>query len=347
MSDQPQVYIDERRRKDGSKSYQVRWHSPATGQRGCLTVRDSRRAEYEKARMLKELTDGTYQDVQRISWAEFAKDDVAKIRGINHRNKTKNALSRFGAVCKPASPRRVTFAMLESFVARLEADDLEPPTINLYLRNLRASLNRAIRRGYLGRNPFDTSLFLAEEEKPPRVISDDEEAAIVKAAEELYGLRWWALIHVALNTGGRNYSELLPLRWDHIGLDADDAFVHLSKTKGHCDRIIPIHAETREVLLRLKAQTLQAGGPFVGMHNNLERKWERIKKAAEVDSAIKMHDLRRTYVTRLIRANVPLPTVQKLAGHKDIKTTLKFYNWVSMDDRREAVEKLRRNAAAV
>ena len=88
----------------------------------------------------------------------------------------------------------------------------------------------------------------------------------------------------------------------------------------------------------------QAG---VWMHNNLERKWERIKKAGEVDPTIQMHDLHRTFITRLIRANVWLPTVQKLAGHKDIKTTLKFYNWVSMDDRREAVEKLRRGAAAV
>lgn len=61
------------------------------------------------------------------------------------------------------------------------------------------------------------------------------------------------------------------------------------------------------------------------------------QEAGRVDPAIQMHDLRRTFVTRLIRANVPLPTVQKLAGHRDIKTTLKFYNWVSMDDRREAV----------
>ena len=130
-------------------------------------------------------------------------------------------------------------------------------------------------------------------------------------------------------------------------MDRDDPHVHVTNTKAHCDRIIPIHAEMAAVLRRLKAQTLNTGGPFCGRHNNLERKWERIKKAAEVDPAIKMHDLRRTFITRLIRANVPLPTIQKLAGHKDIKTTLKFYDWVSLDDRREAVEKLRRSAAAV
>ena len=43
---------------------------------------------------------------------------------------------------------------------------------------------------------------------------------------------------------------------------------------------------------------------------------------------VTIHDLRRTFITRLIRAGVPLPTVQKLAGHADIKTTLTHYNTI-------------------
>ncbi len=39
-------------------------------------------------------------------------------------------------------------------------------------------------------------------------------------------------------------------------------------------------------------------------------------------------------------------TVQKLAGHKNIVTTIKFYTLVSMDDRREAVEKFHRRHSA-
>ena len=348
MNDEPKVSISTYKRKDGRKSHYLRWPDTETGKlRSKAVGTDSKRAKREAALLEDKLRRGTYQDVQQISWAAFVEDDVAKIRGTANRDKTKRALDRFGNLCRPAGPRRITFAMLESFVVKLEADDLETATINFYLRHIRAGLNRAMKRGYAARSPFDTSLFLPEEEKPPRVISDDEESAILNAADDLYGLRMWAFIHVASNVGGRNYSELIPLGWDHVTLDGDEPHVHLTNTKAHYDRIIPIHAETVAVLRRLKAQTLLNGGPFIGMHNNLERKWERIKKAAEVDPAIKMHDLRRTFVTRLSRANVPLPTVQKLAGHKDIKTTLKFYNWVSMDDWREAVEKLRRGAAAV
>ncbi|MCH8854328.1 MAG: site-specific integrase [Planctomycetes bacterium] len=340
MNDEPRVYVESRMRKDGSKSYRIKWLDPSTGKRGTTTVRDQKRVEYERARLLKDLTDGTHKEVRRISWSEFVADDVSKIKGKVNRTKTKRALERFGELCNPVSPRRITFVMLETFVAELEALDLAPPTINQYLRYIRAGLNRAVKRGYVAENRFDTCLFLEQEEKPPRVISDDEQAAILNAADDLYGFRMWSFIQCCLNTGGRNHSEVIPLQWSRVSLEKADGHVHFTNTKSHYDRIIPLRGDMIDVLQRLKAQPLQAGGPFIGMHNNLNRKWQRIKTAAGVDGMIVMHDLRRTFITRLIRANVPLPTVQKLAGHKDIKTTLKFYNWVSMDDRREAVEKL-------
>ena len=67
------------------------------------------------------------------------------------------------------------------------------------------------------------------------------------------------------------------------------------------------------------------------MADNLGRRWKRIITKAKV-SGVSIHDLRRTYVTRMVRAGVPLSTVQQLAGHSHIKTTLKHYNEVSEND---------------
>ena len=72
------------------------------------------------------------------------------------------------------------------------------------------------------------------------------------------------------------------------------------------------------------------------MRNNLGRSWGRVVQKAKV-LGLSIHDLRRTYVTRQIQAGTPLPTVQKLAGHVDIKTTLTYYNLVSEDDLKAAV----------
>ncbi len=75
------------------------------------------------------------------------------------------------------------------------------------------------------------------------------------------------------------------------------------------------------------------------MADNLGREWGHVRKQAEVPDVF-LHDCRRTSATRLIRAGTPLPTVQKIMGHADIKTTLEHYDWVSDDDLREALNKV-------
>lgn len=55
---------------------------------------------------------------------------------------------------------------------------------------------------------------------------------------------------------------------------------------------------------------------------------------------VTIDDLRRTYIARLIRAGVALPTVQKLSGYANVKVIIDYYNRVGEDDLRAAVERL-------
>ncbi len=80
---------------------------------------------------------------------------------------------------------------------------------------------------------------------------------------------------------------------------------------------------------------MRDGGPFV-LHaelSNLRKKWERIIVLAEIP-AITRHDLRRTAITRALLAGVAPPVVQRLAGHKDIKTTMDHYFEVEKEELR-------------
>lgn len=95
----------------------------------------------------------------------------------------------------------------------------------------------------------------------------------------------------------------------------------------------------RDTLRRLQAMTLQDGGPFVGMDRPMQRRWTKIVAEAGC-SDVTLHDLRRTFVTRLVRAGVPMPYVQELAGHESIGTTRAYYVDVSRDDLRNAIAKL-------
>ncbi|MCH8242709.1 MAG: site-specific integrase [Planctomycetes bacterium] len=128
------------------------------------------------------------------------------------------------------------------------------------------------------------------------------------------------------------------MTWDRVDFEGER--VHFANTKGKRDRYVPVTGEVLSMLRRLQAQTLRDGGPFVGMARGMQTAWDDLITEAKVEG-ITLHDLRRTYVTRLIRAGVPLPTVQKLAGHSSIQTTLRYYNWVSDDDMRDGVAKLK------
>ncbi len=56
---------------------------------------------------------------------------------------------------------------------------------------------------------------------------------------------------------------------------------------------------------------------------------------------ITYHDLHRTGITRALLAGVPPITVQRLAGHRNIGTTMRHYVQLNDQDLRDGVEKVR------
>lgn len=55
---------------------------------------------------------------------------------------------------------------------------------------------------------------------------------------------------------------------------------------------------------------------------------------------VRFHDLRHTTATLLLKAEVPLATVQKVLRHTDPAITSEIYGHLDLDDMRKAVNKL-------
>lgn len=112
-------------------------------------------------------------------------------------------------------------------------------------------------------------------------------------------------------------------------------------------RRVPINPDLVDVLLRVQVQTQKDPGPFTSWpYDHVEGMMTKTVKKAGVE-AVTLHSLRDTYVTRLIRENVELTAVARLAGHASIATTLKYYNAVhKAADLRAGVAKLQKRTTA-
>jgi integrase len=350
--DEPKVWIRERKCKDGTTTYHLRWIDEAEH---CWKSKkagtDRTHAEREAGILQKELRQGTYREIKRVSWPELVEAFVASLPGERHRAMCKQTLDEFGEMMN-VSPRQITSTTVKAYVAKLkEKKTLSPATVNKRVRYLRMAFLNAVEDGFMSKSPIGKKWRWEVEDDPlPREVTPEEEGLLLAKAEELEGWAFRVFIETALATGGRR-SEILGLSWERIELEGDDpavVFAHEGavRTKGRKSRRVPILPEFADVLLRLKAQTLQGGGPFRRWTDStIDKAFQTVANEAGVKGVV-LHDLRKTFVTRLIRANVELTAVQRLAGHAHMTTTLVYYNAVhSAPDLRAAVATQRKGAA--
>jgi len=340
MNDEARVWIRKRRLKSGRTTYHLRWIYPQSRSWKSLKVgRDSKRAEREAAKLEEQLRSGTYRDTRRISWDEFQDEHVGMIRGAVNRAESERTLRDFGIICRPLGPQSVTYSMVEAYVRHLVEKGNSTATRNKRLRYLRAAFNKAIRRGYIVRSPMDGWEWEKEEDRVPRALTADEKPKLLDACPTT---QWRTFVYLALTTGCRR-NELLKLAWDRV--DYDNAWLLITGTKSHRDRLQPLPNEAIPMLREVQAQTMRDGGPFVslGAPSQVCHRFRQIVEAAGIAHCT-IHDLRRTFCTDLARLGVNQVVAQRLAGHASSSTTARYYQHVDDGMKRDAVARLARSA---
>jgi integrase len=72
--------------------------------------------------------------------------------------------------------------------------------------------------------------------------------------------------------------------------------------------------------------------------SNFQILWRRVREALGL-ADFRLHDLRHTYATKLVRKGVPLIDVSKLLGHSTLRMTLR-YAFLALDELDAAVDAL-------
>lgn len=153
----------------------------------------------------------------------------------------------------------------------------------------------------------------------------------------------YAIVATALLTGMRR-SELFNLEWSDIDFRNRAITVNNKEdwhTKNYEPRTIPMNDFLYGILIKLPhhiSSSYVFFKPDGSRFRDIGARFKRVLKRAGLPD-IRFHDLRHTFASHLVMAGVDLPTVQKLLGHRDIKTTMRYAHLAS-DHLRSAVERL-------
>jgi integrase/recombinase XerD len=271
----------------------------------------------------------------RIRMAEAVAEYLVEIKEHKAR-KTFAAYSRalelFVEGCRKTYVDEVGRGCLMVFAATLKKDNYAERTVANLFRNVYTFLKRYGKTGIVGKNDWPKY-----EETEAEIYSEDDVKKMLASCKTLAER---VLILFASGTGFRHgeasHAESTDIDFSERTIQTRSKSKWGFKTKDHEQRILPACDSLLEVLKEY-CPTLDSTLLFptrVGKpDSHLDRIVVRIAKRAKVKVPSKpMHAFRAYYATRLVRAGVDIYTVQRLLGHSDIETTIRYLRAVKRND---------------
>lgn len=263
--------------------------------------------------------------------------------------------------------------LIEKWRSRRKADGMKATSINRELADLRSFLSRTVQWGLLETHPLSkvkpckidsnpkVRFLSLKEESQLRESLDAREKSLREDREN--GNLWRAArgkplypnlnlmayadylkpaVLLSLNTGLRR-GELFGLKWSDVDFVQKTLTVAAESAKNGKTRHIPLNDEGLNVLKGWREQTASLNGYiFEGrngqMFHDVRKSWAGVLEKAKI-TGFRWHDLRHTFASKLVMAEVDLNTVRELLGHSDYKMTLRYAH-LAPEHKAMAVSKL-------
>jgi integrase len=334
-------------------------------------------AEERQTQLLRSLDDRTFVPKSKATFGEFIERTWLPYAKSQASAKT---FERWEEIAKkrlmPAlghkglldlKPREVQDVYGEWHATGKNGKPLSAQTILHFHRVLYMALKYAVRLGEIQRN-------IAELVKPPRIDRPEmgvlDEAAARRLIAVVKGTPVEVPVLLAVCTGLRR-GELCALRWSSVNLDDGQLSVtasleetrsgiHLGPPKSKKSRrSLPLIPEVVAVLRTHRAMQnqmrLALGERYKGELDVVFPDPETADGsfwkpgafgksftwyARKAKFSIRLHDLRHTAATLMLRSGVPLKVVSEFLGHSTIAITADVYSHVLDDMKRDAADKL-------
>ncbi len=231
----------------------------------------------------------------------------------------------------PAELGAVTVESLQQFLE--QQSHLSPATRSRRYSTLCAFYHWCVKQELVQQNPMERLDPIIQPKREPRPLADEEVLKIFGAIPKS-ALRDRTLFMLLYETGIR-VGEALALQVSDVTLSQDDEKIRIF-TKGKRERTVMLTAAPESIRLlcrHLKQSGITAGSIFRGDpryggstlpldYTVVHKAWQKYCRAAGVEGTI--HQLRHARASQLIVAGVPLTTVRKQMGHRNLQSTLLY-----------------------
>lgn len=214
---------------------------------------------------------------------------------------------------------------VESWLQNILNSGLSPSSCNRYLAVFKTIFSLAEMEGYLayGQSPCYGVSCLKAHGQRERYLSYQEANSLMNALKKSQRIEALAL-RLLLLTGARK-SEVLKARWENINLDQRLLVVPLSKSGK------PRHIVLSDAAIEIiKAIPRKDGNPWLFPGHAKDKPlsdiylyWNNTRRELGLGD-VRIHDLRHTFASFLVNAGHSLYEVQKMLGHGDPRTTMRY-----------------------
>ena len=224
------------------------------------------------------------------------------------------------------SPEQIGLDELKAYFVHLATErHLSGATCRLYLNGIRFLYLQV-----LGWSGFDVDIPVPKRpQRIPELLTRAEVGRIIVACDNP---KQRMLLSLCYGCGLR-VSELVALKVRHI--DGERELLRIEQGKGAKDRLVPIGATLLGQLRAYWRVYRPLEWLFATPHGTgaitpetAGRVFRRAKQRAGIEKIGGIHGLRHAYATHQLQAGLPVHELQRLLGHRNIHSTLRYVHWV-------------------
>lgn len=219
------------------------------------------------------------------------------------------------------------------FISKRSEAGVTASTSTREVRCLIAMLNRAKEWKYITEHGLESYSAPAELTDETPEFYTELQVKILYWASYAYESTWRLYVNTGMRRNEGLFLKLADIRANSILIQSREG----AATKSRKWREVPLNDAAQDAIEALRSG---AQAPYLLPRiqpTSLTRAFDNCAKRVALPGSL--HTLRHTFVSHLVMAGVDLPTVQKLAGHASIATTMRYAH-LAPEHKAKAVQKI-------